>query len=130
MLKQFNYLNGFAKKESNIDSKIQKLYQINKEKITEKQKELSSKFDTESNDLDMFFTLLLKNLTSKERYLLLSKLLNIDWDSPDETLESYLQELINKRKDNDEELKKTLNYEYFLWDFNNWKNFFLSDQEK
>ena len=52
------------------------------------------------------------------------------WSNPDANLENQLKELINKRKSNESEFKIALNYEYFLWDFNNWKNYFLNNDEK
>ena len=130
MLKSYKYsINGYIQNESSNNSKIQKNSCNKKEKITEKHKTKSSKSDSDSMDnLDTFFTLLLKTLTPKERFLLLNKLLSVDWDNPEESLEKYLKELIDQKKDNEEELKKTLGYDNFLWSFNNWKKFFLSDE--
>ncbi len=92
-------------------------------------KKLKNSPDEKMINMDFFLTLILKNLSNEERFLLLNKLLTMNWDDPNNDLSNYLAELINKKK-TDEELKETLNYEYFLWDFNNWKNFFLTGTKK
>ena len=131
MLRQFNYANhGVTGHRSGDKYDVKGLFDTNKREFLEKQKNLLTGIGTDKmDDTDFFLTLLLKNLTANERFMLLNKLLNIDWDNPDDSLENHITELINKKKD-DEELKKTLEYEYFLWDFKNWKNYFLSHEKE
>lgn len=131
MLNDFNILNNnHIKKDSKIDTMNNKSFNDRKGEISEKQNKISNGTVSDSMDnLDLFFTLLLKNFNSNERKLLLNKLLSIDWENSEENLEHHLKELINKKK-SDDELKKSLDYEYFLWDFNNWKNYFLADDSK
>ena len=128
MLKNINHANGLSRTDS-----IKKLLQKNsylrcEEKIEEKQYKLRTIGKDDMEDLDIFLILLLKNLTQDERFILLNKLLKLDWDNSDDNLQFQLQELINK-KTTDEDLKKTLDYESFLWDISNWKNFFLNKQK-
>lgn len=130
MLNRHNHINSGPSKNATIrDSNIKRFYMNKFKKITEIHNQRSTNVGPDSmDDLNTFFTLLLKSLTPKERIILLHKLLNIDWENPD--LESQLKEIIDMKKDDDEEFKKTLNYDYFSWNFNNWKNFFLSDDKK
>ena len=127
MLRPFHFANNGVRTTTNYD--IKSLFDKNKREQIEKRKKLLSDNGTKSmDDTDIFLTLLLKNLTANERFILLSKLVTIDWDNPDDSIDNHFMELINKEK-NDEELKKSLEYEYFLWDFNNWKNYFLSKEK-
>lgn len=126
MMKQYRYTSRDYKfSEPTIDATNGTSNHNIKEEISEKPERNISTLGPENIDnLDLFFTLLLKNLTSKERDILLNKLINTDWEN--NKLEDHLSELINKKK-SDENLKKSLDYEYFLWDFNNWKNYFLAE---
>ena len=130
MLKPVNFAShNHSPSQSKDGSDIKKLYDDNKAEISEKQKQFLPTFESgkKMDNLDFFLTILIKNLNPNERFLLLNKLLTMNWDNPDDEINNYLQELINKKK-SEEELKKTLDYEYFIWDFNNWKNFFLSEE--
>ena len=130
MLKQFNYTSDvLSSSKADFKPDFTPIIPKNKREIIEKQNNLLTSIGTDKmDDMDIFLTLVLKNLSANERFLLLNKLLNMDWDNADDTLEKHLSELINKKK-SDEELKKTLDYEYFLWDFKNWKNYFLSESK-
>ena len=134
MLSQINYINNnYSIKEPKNKNEATKVLDDSQEENTEKYVRIfqNSKpgSDKKMVNTDFFLTLLLKSLSNQERFILLNKLLSMDWDSPDETLNNYLAELIEKKK-SDEELKETLDFEYFLWDFNNWKNFFLSSKDE
>lgn len=126
-----NYPTNYSKFNPMDHKNIKNVIESKHREISEKQEKLCSKNSSDENmtDIDFFLTLILKNLSNEERFLLLNKLLTMDWDDPNNDLSTYLTELISKKK-TDEELKETLNYEYFLWDFNNWKNFFLSGSKK
>lgn len=116
MLKQFNFQNHkISKSVSSINSANDN---DNDEKKGEK------------DGLDIFLTLLLKNFSSKERYLLLNKLLTINWSNTDEYLENYLQDSVTENDNSNEKFNISTEYDQFLWDFNNWKNYFISNQEK
>ncbi len=132
MLSQINYSNtNNTIKNPNHKNKFQYILDKNSEENDDKKiffPNFNSGNDKKMISADFFLTLLLKSLSNQERYLLLNKLLTMDWENPDDNLNNYLRELIEKNN-SDEELKKTLDYEYFLWDFNNWKNFFLSKQK-
>jgi len=131
MLKHMNYpYNDNRNTENKNNSKFKTISNVKKDEIIAKQKRHFPNHGSDNMpDVDFFLTLLLKNLSSEERFLLLNKLLALNWDQPDEDLNNYLQYLISKKK-SDEDLKETLEYEYFLWDFNNWKNYFLQQSKK
>ena len=131
MFRKINYSTSYRNPKSGNQNKVNNLIDTKKHEITEKQLKYYPKFESEKKmtDADFFLTLLLKNLSSDERFLLLNKLLTLNWDEADEDLSNYLTELINKKK-TDAELKESLDYEYFLLDFNNWKNYFLSQTKK
>jgi hypothetical protein len=133
MLKTFDHAsNGYYSKQSKNNSDSRKNSAINNDKKINKQMKMTMNGElSESHETNVFLTLLLKNLTFQERLLLLNKLLDIDWANPDDndSLDNFLQELINTKK-TEEDLKKTLDYEYFLWDLKNWKNYFLSLEKK
>lgn len=132
MLKQENYPKvDFSETVSVPETKTFKSCK-DRQKVKNKTSiKIKSKLENDYQDnMDIFLTLLLKNFTSKERYQLLNKLLTMSWCNPEENLENQLTELINKKKNNDKELKQSLDYEYFLFDFKNWKNYFLSEQNK
>lgn len=118
----------FSDPLSNSIPVAEKLSNSKKEKITKEEKKIRSKIEPDYRDnLDTFFTLLLKNFSSKERYLLLQKILSMKWSNPNEDFESQHTDLTNENQ-SDDELKKSLDYESFLWEFNNWKNYFLAEE--
>ena len=129
VLKNINHTNGLSRTDSIKKLLQNNIYLRNEEKIEEKQFRLHTTLGKDDmEDLDLFLILLLKNLTQDERFILLNKLIKLDWENSDDNLQSQLQELIDK-KTTDEDLKKTLDYESFLWDISNWKNFFLNKQK-
>ena len=129
MLKNINHTNGLSRTDSIKKLLQNNIYLRNEEKIEEKQFRLHTTLGKDDmEDLDIFLILLLKNLTQDERFILLNKLIKLDWENSDDNLQSHLQELIDK-KTTDEDLKNTLDYESFLWDISIWKIFFLYKQK-
>ena len=124
MLKHLNLPTVDVPETRSTINSSKKLSKAKNELSTKEQEQLESDY---RDNLDIFFTLLLKNFSSKERYLLLNKLLTMKWSNPNEDLDSQLAEL---KKSSESESKQSVDYEYFLWDFNNWKNFFLSENTK
>lgn len=130
MFKKMNYPASYRSPNPVDHDNFKNVIENKKNELFEKHgKKFKNNPDEKMTNIDIFLTLILKNLSQDERFLLLNKLLTMDWDNPNNDLSTYLSELINKKK-TDEELKETLDYEYFLWDFNNWKNYFLTGNKK
>ena len=131
MLKNFDYFNNNPFSKGDNSTPINhSIHNKLKREVQEHRKDLPSTSDTDQNkDLDIFFTLILKNLEPSERSLLLNLLLNINWDDPDFSLDKHIKDLI-KRKNPDENTQNTYEYDQFLWQFKNWKNYFSSKNIK
>ena len=131
MFRKINYPTNYHGHKPSSQTNVNNLINSKKQEISEKQNKFYHKFESDKKmtDADFFLTLLLKNLNADERFILLNKLLTLNWDEADQELNNYIMELLSKKK-TDEELKESLDYEYFLWDFNNWKNYFLSQNKK
>ena len=131
MLKNFDYSNNNSFSKGDSPTPInQSIHNKLRKDVQERRKDLPSTTDTDQkDDLDIFFTLILKNLDPSERTLLLNILLNINWDDPDFSLDKHIKELI-KRKNPDDTTQRTYEYDQFLWQFKNWKNFFSSKNKK
>ena len=131
MLKNFNYSNNNSFSKGDNSTPINhSMHNKLRRDVQEHRKDLPATTETDQKeDLDIFFTLILKNLDPSERSLLLNLLLNINWDDPDFSLDKHIKDLI-KRKNPDENTQNTYEYDQFLWQFKNWKNYFSSKNIK